>query len=333
MITIKEEFVGCNKWERATMMGGSDAIVLWLAMKAHAATHLTDGFVSDEDMRTLRGSPKRQSRALKALMQCGRLNPDGTRGAGLVDHVEHGFQLHNYLEHAESRERILERRRLASERKERHKRNAPGMHPERVPEHAPDAGQSASGAPTRADVSSPAQPSPEDLQPDNLGAKDLEGSARPEAPPEHAPTQAHSDWDGSPDESMCPADIAERAESLGVLRELANKLPAPLPSVVDSAREFAGYWTIGAGAGQRRRHWMRRLREHIRRSHREGRLKAPGAIEHEAHGAQSELVQGAAAGRYGVRARRWAEAAGKGDERALHELRLAVEEFNRRKSA
>jgi hypothetical protein len=38
-----------------------------------------------------------------------------------------------------------------------------------------------------------------------------------------------------------------------------------------------GYWTIGEGMGQRRPLWMRKLREHIRRAHREGRLRAPGA--------------------------------------------------------
>lgn len=113
-------------------------------------------------------------------------------------------------------------------------------------------------------------PLPSDPDPDPGGAGGASTGAGPPDP--------DADW--SDVETMCPTDLESRAETAGVLRELSDKLGVPLVSVVDAAREFVGYWTIGEGAGKRRRHWMRKLREHIRRAHREHRLRAPGEIEH-----------------------------------------------------
>lgn len=123
MIEIKEAFVGCDKYVRALALGGSDAIVLWLAMKGYASEHLTDGFVSFEDFDVLRGAPKNRRKAVEALIGCGRMGPDGERGAGLVDRGTKGYQLHDYLDHALSRERVLAERAAAKERKRRWSEN------------------------------------------------------------------------------------------------------------------------------------------------------------------------------------------------------------------
>jgi len=96
MIEIKEEFATCDKAKRALRKGGGDAICLWLAMKAYAATNLTDGFVAEEEMDRLPLAPKNVRKALQALVECGRiLDSTGARGAGLVDAVPHGWQLHD----------------------------------------------------------------------------------------------------------------------------------------------------------------------------------------------------------------------------------------------
>ena len=120
MITIKEEFLSCDKLARALAVAGSDALAMWLAMKGHASANLTDGFVADEDIAHLPGAPARnQERALRALLECGRMGPDGSRGQGLVERLPHGWQLHDYLEHADSAAIIRERRRVAAEKKAR----------------------------------------------------------------------------------------------------------------------------------------------------------------------------------------------------------------------
>jgi hypothetical protein len=77
--------------------------------------------------------------------------------------------------------------------------------------------------------------------------------------------------------SRCPLDIVQRAERLGVLKDLADALNADPEAVRASAEEFAGYWTIGAGAGKPRPFWMNKLREHVRRSAGQGKLPSVDA--------------------------------------------------------
>lgn len=83
-------------------------------------------------------------------------------------------------------------------------------------------------------------------------------------------------------ETVCPLNLVERADSVGLVAELAAKLNEPEPVIRDCLREFVEYWTIGEGIGKRRPHWMRKAREHVRRAKGAGRLKPIGALEHEA---------------------------------------------------
>lgn len=117
MITVKEEFLSDDKTQRAIKLGGYEVIAMWLAMKCYAASHATDGFIPAEDVESLPGAPRKARAALKALVECGRLQADGKRGAGLVDPVEHGWQLHDYLDHAASSDEIEVRRKKAREQK------------------------------------------------------------------------------------------------------------------------------------------------------------------------------------------------------------------------
>jgi hypothetical protein len=117
MITIKEEFVGGVKWRKAIKLGGADVILLWLAMKRYAAETLSNGFVPDEELDALPGVPERPREALEALLGCGKTLPDGSRGSGLIDPHPHGWQLHDYLDHANSAEQEAVRKARERERK------------------------------------------------------------------------------------------------------------------------------------------------------------------------------------------------------------------------
>ena len=119
MILIKEEMIGGEKWRRAIELGGSDAIVLWLALKCYCSQHPdTEGFVPGEVLDGLPGAPRKGKRALEALLACGRLLPHGERGPGLVETAQHGWKLHDYLDHAPAPEEIELRREKARLRKQ-----------------------------------------------------------------------------------------------------------------------------------------------------------------------------------------------------------------------
>lgn len=199
MITIKEEFLGDDKTKRAIKAGGYEILALWLAMKGYAAEHGTDGFVPDEDIDHLPGAPPRPRKALKALVECGRLQPDGTRKAGLVDPATLGWQLHDYLDHASSsdelelrrvkareqkRKRREELRRLADEEVEKSLRSADsvrrvsGRNAGQPPDKSPDSPDNSharagtgAGARGRTRDPSPAQPSQNDEEADNARAR------------------------------------------------------------------------------------------------------------------------------------------------------------------
>jgi len=78
-------------------------------------------------------------------------------------------------------------------------------------------------------------------------------------------------------ETRCPTDLLERAETAGIFAELANMLHVSEEILREETRRFAGYWTIGGGAGKKRRHWMGKLRQRLVERAQEGALpKANG---------------------------------------------------------
>lgn len=250
MITIKEEFVGGPKWKRAIKLGGADAIQLWLALKAHCAEELTDGFVSGEDLEELRGAPKRLTKAMDALINCGRLNVDKTRTAGLVERVEGGYMLHDYLDHAESRARILEKRQMATERKRRSRSKGDEVDVTQLTVTQPvtrdgqrdhmgdssvtDAGRTRSGPRVRADVPSPAQPRSD---PETAAAKDLTASPREEPTPQVGRTVAAAPMNL---EAALRMPIAERAGAVVTRSDVAHWVqPEKWPEVQSLAQVFA----------------------------------------------------------------------------------------------
>src|SRR5262249_41779591 len=88
--------------------GGSEAVHLWLGLRAYCGQQLTDGFVPDDMLDEVRGprDPKRRKRALDALKK-----------VGLLDPADGGVVLHNFLRWSASREEVIDRREKARDRK------------------------------------------------------------------------------------------------------------------------------------------------------------------------------------------------------------------------
>ncbi len=68
---------------------------------------------------------------------------------------------------------------------------------------------------------------------------------------------------GDDRETLCPMDLQSRAEQAGVFSELAKVLKVSEAALRLEAEGYAGYWTVGEGAGRKRRNWMGRLRQRL----------------------------------------------------------------------
>lgn len=110
---------------------------------------------------------------------------------------------------------------------------------------------------------------PEESPADSVAPKDLEASAR----------------EGERRPTVVPLNLVEKARAAGVFEVLRVGLEragkyVTIAQLEDAAREFVSYWSIGEGMGREHTSWMRKMREHVRRSALADRLSAPGAIEH-----------------------------------------------------
>lgn len=161
-------------------------------------------------------------------------------------------------------------------------------------EAKPEANAEAPEAGSRARTSDP-DPDPRSFHPVASSPKDLTGSRarraqsdddagsskQTEANPKQAPEanpEANRDEER---ETICPADLESRAVAAGIPHEFAEHYRTTDASVIDAVREFAAYWTIGGGAGKRKRHWLRGLRQRLKELGEQGRFKPPGLVEHE----------------------------------------------------
>lgn len=105
------------KFIRAVKIAGSDAIFLWLGLRAYCARMLTDGFVPFDMIEEVRGPRDASSRsaALQALTD-----------SGLLDEAECGVVLHDYLDWSPSRAQILAWRKANADRKARSRARVTG---------------------------------------------------------------------------------------------------------------------------------------------------------------------------------------------------------------
>lgn len=111
-MTLDDAMLDHPKFIRAVKRGGSEAVHLWLGLRAYCAKHLTDGDVPEDMLDEVRGpsDPKRRRAALEALL---------ADDVGLLERTSTGVRLHDYLQWSESRVQVLAKREKARERKAR----------------------------------------------------------------------------------------------------------------------------------------------------------------------------------------------------------------------
>lgn len=269
MITVKEEFLRSDKTRRAVKAGGHAVITMWLGLKGYSSEHLTDGFIPDEDVDATVDAlvdAATRRKALRALLECGRVGQDGTRGEGLLERVEHGYLLHDYLEHEESSDVARERRRQKAERQQRWRksvkvRDTVDADPKAVDCHVDatvDAGcASTETSPSRVRVAacvSPPLPSPPLHEDPSLreGSSASQAPASPASEPvPHSESENRKSSPGKPSSKPVPLPgdwqpNASQAEALAIKHGVAiERIRAEVP-------EFRWYWLEGKGAGKRR---------------------------------------------------------------------------------
>jgi hypothetical protein len=105
-ISLDDGILEHPKFIRAVKLGGSEAIHLWLGLRAYCARHLTDGFIPEDMLDEVRGPAlKARKRALDALL-----------AVGLVDPADGGVALHDYLDWSRSRDDVVSKRDAARAR-------------------------------------------------------------------------------------------------------------------------------------------------------------------------------------------------------------------------
>ena len=286
MITIKDEFLTCTKLKRAIRAGGYEVLATWLAMKAYADRR-GDGFIADEMFNDLPGQPSSSRKCLRVLIECGDVSrgTDGglSRGHGLVDEVPGGFELHDYGDHAASREEVEERKRKARVKKARQRARLRELQKTR---------ESESTEGTIGDTSGDIRG---DIRGDTNGdiRVDVPGSTRAREPSSPLPSSPQGSLRDGSSASQAPLELTPAVES-----EKPNSKPVPCPinflpsdsqakalatkhgvtleRVRASVPEFVWYWTDGKGAGKRRslRGWAQSFGRRIDDEARSGSLYA-----------------------------------------------------------
>lgn len=264
-IELDDGILDHPKFIRARKLGGSEAIDLWLGLRSYCAKLLTDGFVPADMLDEVRG-PKDQKKRTAALQ--------ALREVRLLDEATGGVQLHNYTKHSKSRAQVLALRDAARARQTKFRGgNGEGN----------GGANATSNAQRNAVTNVPPTPSvtvPSPHLSTPLHSTPDESSARTHEVP--------SDFETDPKATICPLDLREKAEAAGILGDFVDRYQADAEQIRAAIREFVTYWTIGGGTGRKQLHWLKKLREHLRRAcEKPGGLKPIGEIEHDAHGGSS----------------------------------------------
>lgn len=220
------------KFIRAVKLAGSEAVHLWLGLKAYCGQHLTDGEIPADMLDEVRGpsDKKKRAAALEALVT-----------VGLVErHADGSLWLHDYLQWSSSRETVLDRREKARERKAR----------SRDPSRRDNQRDSAQ---TDADVT-PAVTNPSSLSP----SPPLPNQERER---EREPQPRADDKTPKATETRCPRDLLGQPKAQQAIAEFAEAYPQyRVEQIRDGAEEFVRYWTVGGGAEEAREDWFKKLR-------------------------------------------------------------------------
>lgn len=89
-------------------------------------------------------------------------------------------------------------------------------------------------------------------------------------------------------ETMCPTQLAL---STDVRSELAGRLKVAVADIEAAEHEFVTYWTIGGGAGKRRRNWVARLRQDVCEKSKRGQLAGLAKADGDAKTAEQRELE------------------------------------------
>lgn len=249
MITVKEEFLSHPKTQRAIKLGGWSVLGLWLALKGYVSVANTGGFIPEVAIDDLPGIPTRWEKPLQALIDCGNIKPDGSRGAGLVERVAQGYQLHDYEDHGTPPEVEDRRRQKERERKAAYRARL-------AAEAAAAALAAASRGQTTGQSVGTTRDVPRDSTRGGAPARDRGGARAGRAPAHPSPAQpsqigssaekvdpkaaASSDMEGTPQPPQlvrCPADLELTADQI---TNAQMGLGLKAETLVACATEFRG---------------------------------------------------------------------------------------------
>lgn len=268
---------------RKQLAAGAEACWLWACGLMYANRQpARDGFIPEAVLPMLYPlTPKSRARLCAKLVE-----------VGLWVQTDGGYQVHEFKQWNKTKEQLeTEREGTRLRVAEFRRRNATGN----------EIGNAVTAPVTRGDVLDPYRSAPLQLPTDPS-----ESSARA--------SEGASDSESDPKLTICPLDLREKAEAVGIIGDFVDKYRVDPEQIREAIREFVSYWSIGGGQGRKQGNWPRKLREHLRRAcEKPGGLKPVGEIEHEQHGTggQSRGVRAAkAAGEAAMALMREAHATG-----------------------
>jgi hypothetical protein len=118
------------------------------------------------------------------------------------------------------------------------------------------------------DVTPPSRETLQEIRSDPRRSDPRRGD--PAEPPAAAPVDDEQAADDR--ETPCPLDLPERCERVGIPAQFAKRYDVPIDAVRYHVGEIRDYWTIGAGAGTRRRIWPKTVRTRLQELAKAGKL-------------------------------------------------------------
>lgn len=227
-----------------------------------------------------RVSPEECRQALDALESPDEHSRSKDHDGRRVLPVDGGWLLINFAKYRDKM-RADERREATAARVRKHRENrasnAEVLQPVTraragAPAYARDPAPAPAPAPETDHLSTPPTPSSRAPAPAHARAPESGGGGGSNGSSERIPEDR---------ETICPLDLVERAKAVGIPAEFAKHFHTSPESVLEQIDEFVSHWTFGAGAGERRSHWMRQLRRRLKELGEQNRFRPPGALEHE----------------------------------------------------
>jgi hypothetical protein len=226
---LDDQILEHPKFVRAVKLAGPDALFLWMGLRAYCSRFLTDGAIPLDMVDEVKGpkDPERRANALEAL-----------KTSNLVEDVPDGVYLHDYLDHAPSREQILAWRKANSDRKAK-SRGVSRCESQRDYKrdtgvsHSGSHGVTTSGVPAPSDPVSCSYSDDLDLAKAAASAQDLTASARVEPPKPRRQQRSEVELEPSPEQASLPRQAASgpreaapgRAESIPTSERQPEALP------------------------------------------------------------------------------------------------------------